>query len=473
MVTTVPRYYGNKFRLLCFLASFAPCFRWQILTFFKSRSEHSLATVSKPEASRQPPSPFGSYFFPKPPKVQIPIANAGSIDSYSPARVRVPHYHIMDLMHSISANSRYSVFSFEELRVADYEHGRRFNRNRGTNGTQSGALIGVNPQPASNNTINSNTAPSANLFGRVGSYQPGAGSSSATAPNGNTNSTTIPSTGLLGNFASLQPGASSSSAAPSTNNVTAAAVPAHQFSPWRPTSGPVYQPTPIQSAAATSPTQPILTDQPSISFIYQPNAELPPGMVLKTIESKPACPKSPSEFGFFPTIKYSNSASGFIKGIPRSVPSDYQSFNPEEYQLTILKLCILAERICWDRLFSDARAAYTQGELNLRRVVTAEHINLIYANTYPDSKLRVYVMESIRSMRAEGQNLIPYLEMAHQYDDFLADLFAQVMGSRDPSVSSATDGFNSGPVRLASRIPISLSQSRFDLPDESLEPDIL
>jgi hypothetical protein len=94
-------------------------------------------------------------------------------------------------------------------------------------------------------------------------------------------------------------------------------------------------------------------------------------------------------------------------------------------QDALLHLCIFAETVCWPKLFNAAIDAYMLGELNLRRDILLEHVDLIYTRTHPDSTLRAFVMDSIRRLTSP-ESYKTYMELAQQHEDFLENLLKAV-----------------------------------------------
>lgn len=139
---------------------------------------------------------------------------------------------------------------------------------------------------------------------------------------------------------------------------------------------------------------------------------------------KPA-PKKPGEFGYTSTINYPKPDGSFIKGIPRSEPIGDLMVDEIALQDALLHLCLFAETVCWPKLFNAAIDAYMLGELNLRRDILLEHVNLIYSHTHPDSTLRAFVMDSIRRLN-NPDTCKNYMELAQQHEDFLANLLQAV-----------------------------------------------
>ena len=156
---------------------------------------------------------------------------------------------------------------------------------------------------------------------------------------------------------------------------------------------------------------------------------LPPGAVMTTLHAhKP----KPGEFGYHASVKVEKSPNVFIPGIPRADPCEAQYIDLEKHQLALLNLAIMAETFCWPKLFNVATEACIRGEGRLQRRITLDFIDRIYARTHDDSTLRAYALDSLSQMKAEGvEDLTPYMELAHRYSDFLADLY-KVFGSSTP-----------------------------------------
>jgi hypothetical protein len=125
-------------------------------------------------------------------------------------------------------------------------------------------------------------------------------------------------------------------------------------------------------------------------------------------------------FGASRTINYPQSAGVYHKGIPPSKLFDCSHFGSDSYQLAILKLCLLADRILWPELFNAAIDGYIRGELSANRPIPMQHLDLIYGNSSPDCTLRVYAIESLCS-NYQHDNAI-YLPLAKKYDDFIEDI---------------------------------------------------
>jgi hypothetical protein len=148
--------------------------------------------------------------------------------------------------------------------------------------------------------------------------------------------------------------------------------------------------------------------------------------MIKITPHKP----EPGEFSYNPTIKIVKSPDNFLPGIPRADPQQEQFIDLEKHQLALLNLWIMAETVCWPKLFDVAIDAYIRGEHRLQRPMSLDFIDRIYARTHEDSTLRDYALDSLCQMKSEDiEDLAPYMELAHKHGDFLADLLGKVMGS--------------------------------------------
>lgn len=107
--------------------------------------------------------------------------------------------------------------------------------------------------------------------------------------------------------------------------------------------------------------------------------------------------------------------------VPRSEPVGEIVVDEAELQNALLHLCLLAETICWPKLFNAAVDAYVQREFDLRRDIPLEHVDLIYTRTHLESTLRDFVMNSIRRLN-KPQSHRAYMELAQQHEEFLEDL---------------------------------------------------
>ena len=144
-------------------------------------------------------------------------------------------------------------------------------------------------------------------------------------------------------------------------------------------------------------------------------------------------PQTRADFGYYPAIKYMKTPRQFIEGIPQSDPADEQFIDLEKQQLSLLNLCILAETMCWAALFNDTINAYIRGEHKLQRPLSIDFIDRIYTRTYPESTLRVYVLDCIKQIKKEGlEDLQPYIEIAKKHDDLVADMLELLMGTSEP-----------------------------------------
>lgn len=145
--------------------------------------------------------------------------------------------------------------------------------------------------------------------------------------------------------------------------------------------------------------------------------------------ASPANPHSLSQpFGSSRYIVYPPSARVCIHGIAESKPFGGHCLATEEYQLAVLRLCILAEKILWPELFNAAVERYIHGELHACRDLPAEHVDVIFGSSSHDSTLRTYVIETI--CWNSQQNNSKYLPVAKKYDDFMEVILSKVSEAR-------------------------------------------
>ncbi|KAF4629010.1 hypothetical protein G7Y89_g9140 [Cudoniella acicularis] len=137
----------------------------------------------------------------------------------------------------------------------------------------------------------------------------------------------------------------------------------------------------------------------------------------------------PGDFGYDSLISYPKSDGVFLNGIPRSEPLDSRQQQEDSQQLALLNLCILAETICWAKLFNDSVNAYVSGEANMHRNIPIVHVEIIYQRTHSDSTLREFVIDSIRRLRASnGEAHMAYMSLAQQYEEFLENILGHISG---------------------------------------------
>ena len=319
-----------------------------------------------------------------------PVTMAESTDGTSRPFSATPFVGLFghEYFQHISSQPQYASFSPEELRVADYKVHR--------------IHPGVSLTPAAQNNGHA-SLPTAHLA------LPQQGTSQANIPPQSTSSTPQSADNLRLPPPTLYGGATHNTAsdAASYPNHPAHALP------------PLQQATPSPDVFAMPPQDYVNTGRPSLGFY----SGAPTGFPDKLT---PASGLEP--FGMSRTISYPSSASIYIKGIPRSKLFGNNCLGTDAYQLAILKLCLLAERVIWPALFNAAIAGYIRGELAANRPVPAHHIDLIYGNSSPDSTLRIYAIESL-CMNAQQDNST-YLPLARKYDDFLEDILNELSASR-------------------------------------------
>lgn len=128
-------------------------------------------------------------------------------------------------------------------------------------------------------------------------------------------------------------------------------------------------------------------------------------------------------------------ATGHITGIPKCQTVSEIVADEEKKQLALLQLCMMAETMCWDRLFNAAMTAYTQTEavLQSRRPYPASHIYLIYSRSHAESPSRRFAAESavshLSDPAAQAMYSDPKLLRAHP--EFIAELFKALPGAHN------------------------------------------
>jgi len=120
-------------------------------------------------------------------------------------------------------------------------------------------------------------------------------------------------------------------------------------------------------------------------------------------------------------------ATGHLKGIPHCPSIDIIMAAEEAHQLSLLRLCLFAETICWTPLFNLAMTAYVEGENNLRhRPMPKEHVQLIYQRAHDESPCRRFAADStIAQVGAVGQ-VDRNMDLVDQWPSFLEDIFRRM-----------------------------------------------
>jgi hypothetical protein len=319
-----------------------------------------------------------------------PAQNAPATVTESPSGTIYPFHaigsaglHERELFQHISFQPQYQPFSPEELRVADYEADRKHPQGTGTSlpsATQNRILA---------------LFPTAN----IGPPTQGIGQTSTQTQ--------------------LASGTSQTAATAQQPQLTLFSAPSHN----------------IRSNISSQPLQPVPTlfgpqavrtlfgapIQDAESAGSHPSA-LPSGFNEHAAASSPPA-AGWEHFGMSRTINYPSPAGIFLKGIPRSKPFGSSCLGTDAYQLAILKLCLLAERILWPALFSAAVEGYIRGELIANRSIPTVHVDLIYGNSSV-SALRTYAIESMCSNSHQGTST--YLSLAKKYDEFLEDILSKL-----------------------------------------------
>lgn len=153
-----------------------------------------------------------------------------------------------------------------------------------------------------------------------------------------------------------------------------------------------------------------------------------PSQVISSYQPGPLFGHNQS-FGHTPLIEYPKSSGVSIPGILRSDSMAVQSAEQQNQQRALLHLCLLAEITLWPELYNVAIEAYVRGELNLHRPIPPEHVDLIYRRTPRESTLRVYVLKSM--CRNRGDSTL-YMDLTREYDDLMEDVLKQLSTARPP-----------------------------------------
>jgi hypothetical protein len=130
---------------------------------------------------------------------------------------------------------------------------------------------------------------------------------------------------------------------------------------------------------------------------------------------------------------------GHILGIPHSLPLSTMTAAEETHQVALLSLCLLAEALCWDKLFNCSMSAYLLGEATLsHRPLPATHIALIYTRAHATSPCRAFAADSAVSHLRKPTAQALYAELSREYPTFLEDMFASLGANpalrlRDPT----------------------------------------
>ena len=111
----------------------------------------------------------------------------------------------------------------------------------------------------------------------------------------------------------------------------------------------------------------------------------------------------------------------------------------EKHQLNLLRLAVLAERLCWDQLFNAAINAYLDGEQRVMRrpLVEMTHLDMVYhGGTYSGSPLRRLFSDMVHFEVKTSLTHSRYLDLAKESDEFLEDLFGRLdLSIRGPNKS--------------------------------------
>lgn len=96
------------------------------------------------------------------------------------------------------------------------------------------------------------------------------------------------------------------------------------------------------------------------------------------------------------------------------------------YQTTLIRLCLLAEKLEWAQLFNASVRSFVEGEALLQRSILPEHLQFIYENTMVGSSLRCMAIDSA----AEGDSMDVYIPLAQRNAVLMHDIFERVKGPK-------------------------------------------
>ena len=323
---------------------------------------------------------------------------------------------------SIAHDRKYVQFSPEELRVADYDQGRKYGDG--------------NPNLLPSTSAAFPLAYSHFATGQQSLLQPPA----ATQPSTETLAAALPTFGNPTQQQTTQPSAAGASLISSTPQQQTTRPPSTGSSAFGSAT------TNDSQASTQSGNTSVFANQPGITLTEQSFPVLPPpfrpsrfGGIGGAVgvfggasnHARPAVQPSPppkkpqlrpGDFGFSPTIVYPRSDGKYLDGIPRSEPRGGTREDQDAHQDALLHLCILAETIIWPQLFNAAITAYTSGELNLLRNIPVHHVKTIYERTHSESKLREFAIDSLRRLINPAVACKDYMAMAQQHEQFLEAL---------------------------------------------------
>ncbi|KUJ10672.1 uncharacterized protein LY89DRAFT_787077 [Mollisia scopiformis] len=116
------------------------------------------------------------------------------------------------------------------------------------------------------------------------------------------------------------------------------------------------------------------------------------------------------------------------------------------YQTTLLRLCFLAEKIPWPKLFNASIKSYIEGEARLCRLIPTNCVLLIYEHTAAGSKLRDMVLDVISTASGKANvDMATYTAYAQKNRAFMTDVFARLSGPKfefESVLEAADDGVN-------------------------------
>lgn len=116
-----------------------------------------------------------------------------------------------------------------------------------------------------------------------------------------------------------------------------------------------------------------------------------------------------------------------IKGVPFCHSLKSIMAAEEDHQMSLIRLCLFAETICWTSLFNHAISAYIQGEISLcHRPMPKDHIELIYQRTHEKSPCRKFAADSIISQLSSNGQIDRDMDLVDQWPSFLEDIFQRL-----------------------------------------------
>ncbi len=336
----------------------------------------------------------------------------------------------------------YEHYSPDELRLMDYKEGRRFMDISSTlSSTPRGLFTDADLQAIKYGPRSTPTPP----------LPPGFLSATKDLLNNNATPTPPPF--------SLRPGLPPNPCPVSHNPFSSSATPRFDSQPkllqiptpapqnlfgGSPASSSVFTPAnAFRSLQSTSPT-PSSTNTPSPQHnpFGKPSSPSPSSILFGSTAANPRNPKQTLQRS--PSAVSNATSSNATKNhrrdpTPQAMPppppklNTAQSIDPI---LTLLDLCLLAERISWPTLFNAAIRSYIINVTNLVPAATLKHVELIYSKSKVGSPLRKFAMDSLSTLGPNQRQEM--MALAARNVAFLADVLGKATGdggSVNPSTS--------------------------------------